>query len=269
MNAPKIDPKTDTAAWSETLIKTSLEAGEKIMEIYALDFDVHYKEDKSPVTAADEAAEKIILRDLKKIAPHIPVIAEESATAGHIPHVDDIFWLVDPLDGTKEFIRKGKDFTVNIALIEKGQPVFGIVYAPALKRLFIARDIHNAVQLDLLDNGELGPEQPLNVRDIPEEGITAVASKSHRDDQTNAYLEEIGAQNIVSTGSSLKFCLVAAGEADIYPRFGPTMEWDTGAGHAVLRAAGGHVSNPDGSDFMYKKPDFRNGFFIANGKVAL
>lgn len=263
------DQKIDYLALTDTLIKTALEAGDKIMDIYALDFDVHYKQDSSPVTDADEMAEKIILRDLKKITPQIPIIAEESAAAGNIPDVDDIFWLVDPLDGTKEFVRKGKDFTVNIALIENRRPTFGIVYAPALRRLFIARDPDTAVQIDLSDEGELGQERPLLVRDVPKEGITAVASKSHRDEQTNAYLEKIGAQNIVSTGSSLKFCLVAAGEADIYPRFGPTMEWDTGAGHAVLSAAGGTVNNPDGSPFLYQKPDYRNGFFIANGKVSL
>ncbi|MBL4803008.1 MAG: 3'(2'),5'-bisphosphate nucleotidase CysQ [Emcibacter sp.] len=252
---------------SQKLYETALESGRKIMEIFALDFDVNYKDDKSPVTAADEAAEKIILRDLRDITPHIPIIAEEQASAGNIPDVADIFWLVDPLDGTKEFVKKGTDFTVNIALIENGVPTFGIVYAPALNRMFVAKDATTAVQMDVQDGRMLGEERPLSVRDVPKDGITAVASKSHRDAQTDAFLEKLGVTDIVGAGSSLKFCLVAAGEADIYPRFGPTMEWDTGAGHAVLNAAGGSVTNPDGTPFRYKKPDFRNGFFIANGKV--
>ncbi len=257
----------DYTQLAETLYETTLEAGRKIMEIFAQDFDVNFKDDKSPVTEADQAAEKIILRDLATVAPDIPVIAEEQASAGNIPDVARKFWLVDPLDGTKEFVRKGTDFTVNIALIEDNQPTFGIVYAPALGRMFVAKDPETAVQMDVREGRFMGKETIITVRDVPGDGITAVASKSHRDAQTNAFLEKLGVSDIVSTGSSLKFCLVAAGEADIYPRFGPTMEWDTGAGHAVLKAAGGTVSNPDGSPFRYKKPDFRNGYFIANGKV--
>ena len=252
---------------SDKLYETALESGRKIMEIFALDFEVHYKDDKSPVTAADEAAEEIILRDLRAVTPHIPIIAEEQASAGNIPDVTDIFWLVDPLDGTKEFVKKGTDFTVNIALIENGTPTFGIVYAPALNRMFVAKDPTTAVQMDIREGRFIGEEQSISVRDVPQSGITAVASKSHRDAQTDAFLKKLGVTDIVGAGSSLKFCLVAAGEADIYPRFGPTMEWDTGAGHAVLKAAGGTMSNPDGTPFRYQKPDFRNGFFIANGKV--
>ncbi|PHZ85238.1 3'(2'),5'-bisphosphate nucleotidase CysQ [Paremcibacter congregatus] len=253
---------------ADGLYETTLEAGRKIMEIYAREINVNYKEDKSPVTEADEAAEKIILKTLAALTPAIPVIAEEQANAGNTPDVEDKFWLVDPLDGTKEFIKKGTDFTVNIALIENGLPTFGIVYAPALGRMFVAKDPQTAVQMDVMDEKVIGQETPLMVRDVPPTGIVAVASKSHRDAQTNAFLAKNHITHIVSTGSSLKFCLVAAGEADIYPRFGPTMEWDTGAGHAVLRAAGGDVRNPDGTDFRYHKPDFRNGFFIANGKAA-
>lgn len=253
--------------FSDRLCETVLEAGRKIMEVFARDFEVIYKDDNSPVTEADEAAEKIILRDLKKVAPEIPIIAEEQASAGNIPDVKDKFWLVDPLDGTKEFVRKGTDFTVNIALIEDGQPTFGIVYAPALGRMFVAKNPQTAVQMDVREGHYIGAEKPISIRDIPESGMVAVASKSHRDDQTNAFLEKLGITEVVSTGSSLKFCLVAAGEADIYPRFGPTMEWDTGAGHAVLRAAGGTVLNPDGSPFHYNKSGYLNGFFVANGKV--
>jgi len=252
---------------SDSLYETALEAGRKIMDIYIRDFGVSYKQDKSPVTEADEAAEKIILRDLHKITPEIPIIAEEQANAGEIPEVADTFWLVDPLDGTKEFIKKGRDFTVNIALIERGVPTFGIVYAPALKRMFVAKTPDCAVQMDVRDGKYIGAEAAISVRDAPDSGVVAVASKSHRDEQTNAFLEKHGIRDIVSTGSSLKFCLVAAGEADIYPRFGPTMEWDTAAGQAVLQAAGGRVVHPDGSPFRYNKPDFRNGFFIASGRA--
>ncbi|PCJ35303.1 MAG: 3'(2'),5'-bisphosphate nucleotidase [Alphaproteobacteria bacterium] len=258
----------DYQIFAEKLYETALEAGRKIMAVYAKDFDINFKEDASPVTEADEAAEAIILRDLKEIAPDIPIIAEEQASSGNIPEVADIFWLVDPLDGTKEFIKKGSDFTVNIALIENKQPSFGIVYAPALGRLFVAKDPTHAVQMDISEGRFIGAEKPISVRDVPANGITAVASKSHRDSETDAFLEKLGVTDITSAGSSLKFCLVAAGEADIYPRFGPTMEWDTGAGHAVLKAAGGTVVNPDGTDFRYQKPEFRNGFFIANGKVV-
>ncbi|PCI49999.1 MAG: 3'(2'),5'-bisphosphate nucleotidase [Alphaproteobacteria bacterium] len=261
------DQTIDYPLLAGTLYETTLEAGRKIMEIFAQDFEVIYKDDKSPVTEADQAAETIILRDLARIAPNIPIIAEEQASAGNVPDVADIFWLVDPLDGTKEFVRKGTDFTVNIALIENGQPTFGIVYAPALGRMFVAKDPATAVQMNITNGRYIEAEEMMAVRNVPDTGIVAVASKSHRDAQTNAFLEKLGITHIVSTGSSLKFCLLAAGEADIYPRFGPTMEWDTGAGHAVLKAAGGTVKNPDGTDFRYKKPGFRNGFFIANGKV--
>jgi len=261
---------SDDSLLAESLYETTLEAGRKIMEIYNRDFDVTYKVDKSPVTEADDAAEKIILRDLKILTPNIPIVAEEQANAGGTPDSaksSDKFWLVDPLDGTKEFIKKGSDFTVNIALIEHGQPRLGIVYAPALGRMFVAKSPKAAVQMEISKGRVIGEETSLCVRDVPRSGITAVASKSHRDAETNAFLDKLGITDIVSTGSSLKFCLLAAGEADIYPRFGPTMEWDTGAGHAVLKAAGGTVVNPDGSPFCYGKPGFRNGFFIANGKV--
>ncbi len=257
----------DYSLLHEKLYASALEAGRKIMDIYAHDFDVTYKDDKSPVTKADEAAEKIIIRDLKDLNPQIPIIAEEQASAGNMPNVANIFWLVDPLDGTKEFVKKGTDFTVNIALIEDGRPTFGIVYAPALGRMFVAKNPETAVQMDIEEGRFIRNEKKISIRDIPKNGLTAVASKSHRDEQTNAFLEKLGIKNVVSTGSSLKFCLVAAGEADIYPRFGPTMEWDTAAGHAVLNAAGGQVLNPDGTIFHYKKPDFRNGSFIANGRV--
>tara|TARA_B100001939_G_scaffold347695_1_gene370146 strand:+ start:837 stop:1634 length:798 start_codon:yes stop_codon:yes gene_type:complete len=254
---------------ADVLVPCTLEAGRRIMAIYKQDFEVVYKDDTSPVTAADEAAEEMILRDLATLTPQIPVVAEERVAAGHIPEVKDMFWLVDPLDGTKEFIRKGGDFTVNIALIQNRQPVFGIVYAPALKKLYLARSPREAVVWDVQDDALTSSETPLKVRKVPESGLVGVASKSHRDAETDTFLKQHGIRDTRSIGSSLKFCLVAAGEADIYPRFGPTMEWDTAAGHAVLRAAGGEVTHPDGKPFLYGKPDFRNGPFIAKGGVKL
>ncbi|WP_321394082.1 3'(2'),5'-bisphosphate nucleotidase CysQ [Emcibacter sp.] len=263
------DQPVDFQKLADVLVPTAIRAGQKIMEIYAQDFEVVFKDDTSPVTVADEAAEKIILADLAPLTPEIPVVAEESAAAGNIPDVDNRFWLVDPLDGTKEFIKKGSDFTVNIALVENRLPVFGIVYAPALGKLYLAKSAGEALIMDVSDDGVTSNATPITVRDVPEDGIVGVASKSHRDDATNDFLDRYGITDTKSIGSSLKFCLVASAEADIYPRFGPTMEWDTGAGHAVLRAAGGDVVNPDGSPFLYGKVDFRNGPFIANGKVEL
>jgi len=253
----------------EVLKLTVLEAGRKIMDIHSHGFDVNYKDDKSPVTIADEAAEKIILRDLKKNTPEIPIVAEESASSGNIPEVDKIFWLVDPLDGTKEFIAKRKEFTVNIALIENGRPTFGIVYAPALDTLYAAKNSDTAILQKVSNLKTLGEEQIIKVRDVPASGISAVASKSHRDAETNALLEKYNVTDILSIGSSLKFCLVAEGRADFYPRFGPTMEWDTAAGHAVLNAAGGSIIHPDGREYLYNKLEFRNGPFIATGKMTL
>jgi 3'(2'), 5'-bisphosphate nucleotidase len=255
--------------YCEILRQTALKAGKKIMGIHSQGFDVNYKDDKSPVTIADEAAEKIILRDLKKIAPDIPIVAEESASAGNIPSVDKIFWLVDPLDGTKEFIARRKEFTVNIALIESGSPTLGIVYAPALATLYTAKNPDLCTLQKVTDLSTLGEEQVITVRDVPPSGISAVASKSHRDEKTNQLLEKYNVKDILSIGSSLKFCLLAEGKADFYPRFGPTMEWDTAAGHAVLNAAGGTITHPNGSPYLYNKPDFKNGPFIALGKMKL
>ena len=251
----------------DDLIDITLKAGDTAMAIYARDHDVAIKQDNSPVTEADLAVDNLLFPVLCELYPDIPIVTEErAATHGATPQ-SGRFFLVDPIDGTKEFIKKGRDFTVNIALIERGVPTFGIVYAPALKRMFVAKTPDCAVQMDVRDGKYIGAEAAISVRDAPDSGVVAVASKSHRDEQTNAFLEKHGIRDIVSTGSSLKFCLVAAGEADIYPRFGPTMEWDTAAGQAVLQAAGGRVVHPDGSPFRYNKPDFRNGFFIASGRA--
>lgn len=251
------------------LRKTAVEAGQKIMEIKDGKMGITYKDDKSPVTLADQAAEDIILRDLIKISPEIPIVAEESMSAGNIPKVQDKFWLVDPLDGTKEFISGGNDFTVNIALIEDGVPTFGIIYAPALGNLYSTKEKSVATIQNVTNGTTIEDEKVISVRKAAKDNMTALASKSHLDDQTKEFLEKIKAKNTTSAGSSLKFCVVAEGNADIYPRFGPTMEWDIAAGHAILNAAGGKVINPDGTAFAYRKPSYKNGAFIATGDFEL
>jgi len=252
--------------YCEKLRATAIEAGKKIMQIRAGKMGVSYKADSSPVTLADQAAEKIILRDLREITPEIPIVAEESASEGKIPHVTDRFWLVDPLDGTKEFISGGTDFTVNISLIEDGNPTFGIIYTPASGELYTTRNQNTATLQKVHDGVCIGDESPIFVREANQKKLIALTSKSHLDDDTKIFLKKLKVKDTISAGSSLKFCVVAAGGADVYPRFGPTMEWDIAAGHAILNAAGGSITNPDGTPFQYNKPDFRNGPFIARGK---
>lgn len=246
----------------------ALVAGRTMMEIYGRDFKVYEKKDESPVTEADQAAEAIILPGLAKVAPQIPVISEEAFAEGHRPEIGNEFFLVDPLDGTKEFINRNGEFTVNIALIRDQIPVAGVVYAPAKDRLFCGGDVGSAQEW-AVSSFEASDPRPISVRDPQGAGLIAVASRSHRDAKTDEYLEQFDISDVVSAGSSLKFCLLAAGEADIYPRHGRTMEWDTAAGHAVLRAAGGTVTQFDGSPFLYGKSaeGFANPFFVAKGQV--
>ena len=253
----------------QSLIYTAQRAGGAIMAVYATDFVVRDKADTSPVTAADEAAEKIILADLAAIAPDIPVVAEESVAAGRVPVIADRFFLVDPLDGTREFISRRDEFTVNVALIEAGQPVLGVVYAPARHELYWG-DVHAGMagHIDADPDGTMpSMGAPIQARPVPEHGLTAVASRSHRTPETDAFLANYSVAEFLSIGSSLKFCLVAAGRADLYPRIGTTMEWDTAAGHAVLVAAGGSVTGLEGEPFTYGKPGFRNGNFVARGRT--
>jgi 3'(2'), 5'-bisphosphate nucleotidase len=266
-------PPFDRTALLEGLVISAHAAGKAIWDIYQAGFEVTIKADASPVTLADTAAEAIILADLARLAPGIAVVAEEEVAAGRIPTVGRQFFVVDPLDGTKEFVQRRGDFTVNIALIEDGQPSLGIVYAPAKDRMF-AGD----VTLKTAWTQEVTPDQalsqasarrPLAVRTPPKQGLIAVASKSHNTPQTDAYLALYPIGERVSVGSSLKFCLVAAGEADLYPRLSPTCEWDTGAGHAVLLAAGGKVLALDGSPLVYGKKDFFNPGFLAGGPLDL
>lgn len=237
-----------------SMIPVAKNAGEAIMTVYNEDFKHDLKSDGSPVTKADKAAEKIILQGLKEYAPDIAIVSEENP-ASHDLQASNIFFLVDPLDGTKEFLKRdGKGaFTVNIALIENNIPTMGIIYAPALGRMF-----YGAKNL-----GAFEDKKPIYACDVSAENRIAVASQSHRDDKTDHWLAQNKIRKTISIGSSLKFALLACGEAHVYPRFSPTMEWDTAAGDAILRAAGGMVTNPDGTPFKYGKAKYLNGGFIA------
>mgnify|MGYP000126755521 CR=1 FL=1 len=244
-------------------------AGREIMSHYREDVAVSYKADASPVTAADEAGEAIILKGLADAFPDIPVVSEEAASQGRTPEVAGRFILVDPLDGTKEFVNHNGEFTVNIALIENGDPAAGVVYAPAIERMVRGEAGQGAAdaRLGVDDDPETAQWRPLKTRGHPDGEMIVVASRSHRDTRTEAYLEALPDHRVVSAGSSLKFCLVAAGEADLYPRLGRTMEWDTAAGHAVLAAAGGAVVTEEDTPLTYGKSenDFANPHFIARG----
>jgi 3'(2'),5'-bisphosphate nucleotidase len=259
------DVSSSPSAFMYSLISLAIVAGDEIMAIYATDFSARAKGDLTPVTEADEAAEKIILAGLARIAPSTPVISEEAAGAGVIPAVAERFFLVDPLDGTREFISKNGEFTVNIALIEDGVPVAGVVLAPALNRVFWGEQGQGAAH-GMVADGAVSAWHPLRVRPLPAAGATVVASRSHRDQATDDYLKTVKVKSLCSAGSSLKFCLVAAAEADLYPRFGRTMEWDTAAGHAVLLAAGGKVVTADGPPLRYGKRErgYDNPAFIAS-----
>ena len=241
----------------EALVVAARAAGAEILKLVEAGFEVETKGDQSPVTICDRAAEQIILEFLRQGAPGVPVIAEEEVAAGRIPQHGDTYFLVDPLDGTKEFIRGGDDYTVNIGLIVDGRPRLGVVYQPACDRLWAG----------LIGEGAFmeadGERRPIRCRPLGDKR-DAVASKSHLNQATVDYLEQaIGACDHVSVGSSLKFCLVAEGKADIYPRLSPTSEWDTAAGHAVLLAAGGRVDGLDGEALGYGKIAFLNRGFCA------
>jgi 3'(2'), 5'-bisphosphate nucleotidase len=236
-------------------------AGAVILEHYHGDVAVRAKADASPVTVADEAAEAVILARLAELTPGIPVVAEETVASGHVPDLDDgPFWLVDPLDGTKEFLSRNGEFTVNVALIEGRAPILGVVLAPARARAWWGARGKGASTRD-----PEGGTRAIAVRRAPADRLVAIASRSHRDAETQAFLDRAGVAECISAGSSLKFCLVAEGQADLYPRFGRTMEWDVAAGHAVLAAAGGTVTTRDGEPFLYRKPGFENPAFIARG----
>lgn len=243
------------------------DAARPVMEVYRTDFTPEQKADRSPVTAADQRAEEVILSALAKSMPGVTVLAEESFAAGVRPRVDGDFILVDPVDGTKEFISKNGEFTLNIALISGRRPVAGCVFAPARGRIYLGGT--KALSAPLSAGGDVDGAELAGIRARnPEPGrMVAVMSRSHADDRTRAFARDAGVTDTVSAGSSLKFCLLAEAKADLYPRFAPTMEWDTAAGHAVLNAAGGSVSTPEGDDFLYGKTEdgYLNGFFVARG----
>jgi 3'(2'), 5'-bisphosphate nucleotidase len=252
----------------EGLAEASVAAGAAIMAIYDSDFAVTMKSDASPVTAADAAGEAIILEALAKLSPTVPVVAEEEVSAGRIPDTEGHFYLVDPLDGTKEFVGRNGDFTVNIALIEDHTPSLGVVFAPVERRLFAGDVQAGTAWTAIVDaDGKIGARLPLRIRPAPGDGLAAVASRSHNSPATEAYLDQFDVATRVSRGSSLKLCMVACGEADLYPRLAPTMEWDIAAGDAVLRAAGGSLHAPDGTPMRYGKPRFFNVGFVAAGDV--
>jgi 3'(2'), 5'-bisphosphate nucleotidase len=237
------------------------QAGNIIMQHYAHPVDVTIKEDKSPVTAADIAANNYIVEQLKQLTPHIPIVAEENTVLMNKSGIDaHTFWLVDPLDGTKSYIKRTGEFTVNIALIHQGSPVLGAVYVPVKEELYYGEAGAGAYK-------QTGTEatKPIKARAQDSDGAVVIASHSHRTQETDAYISTIKVKSVRSAASSVKFCLLAEGVADIYPRFGRTMEWDTAAGHAVLLAAGGSVTTTSGAPLVYGKEGFENPHFLAYG----
>jgi len=245
----------------EAICALSRKGGEAIMPFYKQEFAIETKADTSPVTEADLAAHHAIVPALEKLTPDIPVISEESES--HInPPKTDLFWLVDPLDGTKSFIRHSGQFTVNIGLIDNNRPVMGAIFIPAQDVLYGGLIGHGAFV-------EHAPEtrHPIQCRTANQQAMTVVVSHSHLNQETQEYVDRLQVKKSHPSASSLKFCIVAEGKADVYPRFGPTMEWDTAAGHAILEAAGGSVTTPEGKPFLYNKPEFRNGYFIASGGI--
>ena len=260
MSAPRDIPELDAASL-EHLEAIARRAGEAILAHYRAEQPAELKADRSPITAADRAAHTVITEALAAWTPEVPVVSEEGA----LPHAQvrqawRRFWLVDPLDGTKEFISRNDEFTVNIALVEDGEPTLGVVLAPALGRLFAG-----AVGIGAWVEDAAG-RRPIRCRAVPKEGFTVVASRSHGDAAAlEAYLGGRKVAAVRSAGSSLKLCVLAAGEADLYPRLGRTMEWDIAAGHAVLAAAGGSVTELSGTPLRYGKPGFENPHFVAQG----
>lgn len=249
----------DRGTLLEALIPPVRQAGEEILAVYATDFAVRLKDDASPVTAADERAEAVLIAALSRLTPGVPVVAEEAIAAGcAAAQLGSRFWLVDPLDGTREFVDRNGEFTVNVALIEDGHPALGLVLAPALGRLFAgAHDVGAFVE-------DAQGRRTVACRKPPPQGLTVLTSRSHGDDAALAtFLADRKVAELRHAGSALKLCLIAAGEADLYPRLTRTMEWDIAAGDAVLRAAGGSVTTLAGSPLTYGKPGFDNPPFVA------
>lgn len=252
------------AALLETMEGAALAAGAAILSMRSGPIDVRHKADASPVTAADLAAERAIIARLEAMAPEIPILSEEAATETHPGPMPATFFVVDPLDGTKEFVAGRDEYTVNIALVTDGRPVAGVVYAPSLHVLYRGARDRGACRRRIA-GGRVGAPEPIAVRPPPWTPVRIVASRSHLDDRTRRFLDGSGPAEIVSIGSSLKFCLVADGSADLYPRFSPTCEWDTAAGQAVLEAAGGIVVDARGTPLTcgHAERGYLNGPFLA------
>ncbi|WEG13515.1 3'(2'),5'-bisphosphate nucleotidase CysQ [Pullulanibacillus sp. KACC 23026] len=256
------------------LFDIALRAGQDIMAVYAKDFNVEYKGDDSPLTLADKKSHLVISEGLAKHYPELPILSEEGRAIPYEERKDwEQFWLVDPLDGTKEFIKKNDEFTVNIALIENGFPTLGVIYAPALDVFYFGIQGKGAFKLVEASKNEVSSDHELiaKSRPLPEvknqDVLNVVASRSHMSEETQAFIDELKKENtvdVVSSGSSLKFCLVAEGKADYYPRYAPTMEWDTAAGQAIVEAAGGTVTRyEDQQRFYYNRENLLNGWFLA------
>jgi 3'(2'), 5'-bisphosphate nucleotidase len=251
---------TERSAWARAAIEAVRSASSLVLEVYASDFVVERKDDASPVTEADRRAEAAIVDVLARMAPGLPIVAEEAFGAGQAPPVADRFWLVDPLDGTREFVSRNGEFTVNVALIEDSRPILGVIAAPVLGRTWVGVEGDGAWTFDAAGR------RAIRCRRVPPEGATVIASRSHGDAQAlQAYLVGRKVATMRNAGSSLKLCLVAQGAADLYPRFGRTMEWDIAAGHAIVAAAGGHVVDLDGRPLRYGKDGFENPNFVAHG----
>jgi 3'(2'),5'-bisphosphate nucleotidase len=252
--------------------QAAVSAGALIMDVYRRDFRMRLKSDASPVCEADERSEDLILQELAKTCPDIPVIAEESVSQGRVPALKRDFLLVDPLDGTREFASRNGEFTVNIALIRDGVPVLGALYAPAFGRLWLSAG--NAAYACDVAAGErvppLGGMRKIRVRDLEGRAPVAAVSRSHLNEETRALMSRLGASEMRQAGSAMKFCLIAEGRADVYPRIGPTMEWDIAAGDAVLRAAGGVVTLLDGTPLQYGHAEkgFASPDFVAFGDMT-
>ena len=254
------------AALTNQIRRIAYDAGEITLDYFddSGAMEAMTKDDGSPVTLADQKAEEFITEKLKEITPDITIIGEEAVAAGHRPDVSDqdYYWLVDALDGTKEFVSGSGNYTVNIALIYKNEPLLGVVYAPFLGEMYTGNPDTGAIRwIEDLDS-----EKTITTRQIPKKGITVVSSRSHGSgEKLESFLEQFKVEKVVKKGSSLKICAIAAGKADLYPRFGPTCEWDTAAGDAVLRAAGGGLTDTEGNPFRYtgEDPKFLNSEFIA------
>ncbi len=265
------DPQN--SAILEAAIAAAIEAGQVILDVRAKGLQVETKKDQSPVTEADRGAEAIISERLAAAAPGVPMIGEEAVYDGNIPDTGDTFFLVDPLDGTKEFVKGGNDFTVNIGLVRGNAPVLGVIYLPATGLLFVGA-VGSGAWRAAATGGVVGKRHPIRTRTAADGPLDIVASASHRTPETEEFISRYRVGQLINRGSSLKFCVVAEGKADLYPRMGTTMQWDTAAGDAILRAAGGRVVTLDGAPLTYgptaaEGPDaFRNPWFIATGGMA-